>query len=347
MNSNKVVLGLSGGVDSSLAAALLLEKGYELHPMFLSYRGADSLSAERACRELGLELEVADITDSLEKNVICPFIEGYLKGVTPSPCVMCNPSVKFRFLYEEAKRLDAMIATGHYAVQKNGRIYASPSPKDQSYMLCRLPREVIERCVFPLGEFENKEEVRREAMKRGLSSHKTGDSMDVCFIPEGDHAAFIESRGLRGKAGSFVDEKGNLLAPHKGIHNYTVGQRRGLGVAAEGRLYVKKIDAERGDVTLSLTDPACDGAYIKDIYFAAPEYEGKGEFPVNVKLRYTKGFLKGRFISSKGLIVLDKQARAASPGQVAVCYDGDGMVICCGTITDSYHKEDGTDECHP
>lgn len=339
MNSNKVVLGLSGGVDSSLTAALLLERGYELHPVFLSYNNADSAPAERACRELGLELKVIDITDSLEKNVICPFVEGYIKGVTPSPCVMCNPTVKFKYLYEEAEALGgAYIATGHYALQKGGRIYACDSPKDQSYMLCRLPRHIVSRCIFPLGEFENKEAVRREAMARGLSSHKTEDSMEVCFIPQGSHADFIESRGLRGKEGNFVDEKGNILAPHKGIHNYTVGQRKGLGVAAEGRLYVKKIDAESGDVVLSLTDPTCDGAFLKDVYFSAPEFEGRGPFPVLAKLRYTQRFLPGVFDPERSLLILDSPSRAASPGQAAVCYDSGKMLVCCGTITNSYHK---------
>lgn len=330
---------MSGGVDSSLAAAILTEKGFEVHPVFLSYNNADSAPAEKACCELGLELTVIDITDDLEKNVICPFLEGYVRGVTPSPCVMCNPTVKFKRLYEQAQALGgAYIATGHYAIQKDGHIYACKSPKDQSYMLCRLPHEMIPLCLFPLGEYEDKEAVRREAEGRGLSSHSTEDSMDVCFIPQGGHAAFIEGRGHTGKEGNFIDEEGRVLAPHKGIHNYTVGQRRGLGVAAEGRLYVKRIDPVTGDVTLSLEDPKCDGALLKDIYFTAPEYEGRGPFPVRAKLRYTQRFLSGVFYPERSLLALDSPTRAASPGQAAVCYDDEGMVVCCGTITDSYHK---------
>lgn len=329
----KIVLGMSGGVDSATAACMLRDMGYQVHGLFLRYGQSDPQPAIRAAKELDIPLEVADITDILEQKVICPFIEGYLSGCTPNPCIVCNPGVKFRALVEMADRIGAeKIATGHYARVRGGKLYSSPSPKDQSYMLYRLPPEVITRCLFPLGDTEDKEAVRAFARKAGLSSGDAPDSMEICFVPQAEHGDFIESRGKRGKEGNFVDEQGNILGRHLGIHRYTVGQRRGLGIAASGRLYVKSIDAAGGDITLSLNDPKSLKAYIKDITFAAPEYSGKESFDCLVRVRHSKGFFAGRCLPQKGVIEFESPVRALSPGQSAVCYSEDGLVIGGGFI---------------
>lgn len=333
MDRKKAVLGLSGGVDSSAAAHILMDRGYTVHGVFLMQKGMSPEPAARAAEELGITFEVIDMHSELEEKVICPFVESYLRGETPNPCIICNPAVKFRYLREAADRVGAFhIATGHYAVIKDGGIYASPSAKDQSYMLYRLPYDIIERLIFPLGEMEDKEETRRLAGKAGLSSSSAPDSMDICFIPDGDHGAFIEKRGLSGKMGNFVSEDGTVYGPHEGIHRYTVGQRRGLGIAASGRLYVKNIDSESGDIVLSLTDPKDTKVYLRDVVFTDPSAQNAEKINCKVKVRHTKRFDKGVFYPELAMIEFENPVRALSPGQSAVCYSEDGRVLCGGFI---------------
>ena len=333
MDKKKVVLGLSGGVDSSAAAHILMDKGYEVHGVFLMQKGSDPAPAEVAARELGISFEVIDMSDDLERNVICPFVESYLRGETPNPCIICNPTVKFRCLREAADRVGAYhIATGHYAVAKDGGIYASPSPKDQSYMLYRLPPEMIARCVFPLGSLQDKNETRALAEAGGLSSSKAGDSMEICFIPDDDHGSFIEARGAQPKKGNFIDEAGRILGPHLGIHRSTVGQRRGLGIAASGRLYVKKINVETGDVVLSLIDPKATDVRIGSICLTDSACAQMDAVPCRVKVRHTQKFEAGTFYPAEGRIAFEQPVRALSPGQSAVCYAEDGHVLGGGFI---------------
>lgn len=333
MENRKIVLGLSGGVDSATSALLLKDMGYTVHGVFLKGPGADPAPAARAAEELGISFEVIDIAQELEEKVICPFVESYLRGETPNPCILCNPAVKFRLLFEAADRIGAeQVATGHYAVVRDGKLYASPSPKDQSYMLYRLPPEMIARCVFPLGSLQDKNETRALAEAGGLSSSKAGDSMEICFIPDDDHGSFIEARGAQPKKGNFVDETGKVLGPHLGIHRYTVGQRRGLGIAASGRLYVKKIDVETGDVVLSLIDPKATGVNIGSVCLTDPACAKMDAIPCRVKVRHTQKFEAGTFYPAEGRITFEQPVRALSPGQSAVCYGEDGHVLGGGFI---------------
>lgn len=333
MENKKIVLGLSGGVDSATSALLLKDMGYTVHGVFLKGPGADPQPAEKAARELGISFEVIDIAGELEEKVICPFVESYLRGETPNPCIICNPTVKFRRLFEAADRIGAeQVATGHYAVVREGKLYASPSPKDQSYMLYRLPSAWISRCVFPLGALQDKGQTRALAEAGGLSSSKAGDSMEICFVPGDDHGDFIEARGAKPKMGNFVDEEGRILGPHLGIHRYTVGQRRGLGIAASGRLYVKKIDVATGDVVLSLVDPKEATVRIGGICLTDPACAGKEAIPCRVKVRHTKKFEDGVFYPAEGRIDFAEPVRALSPGQSAVCYAEDGHVLGGGFI---------------
>ncbi|MBR5283513.1 MAG: tRNA 2-thiouridine(34) synthase MnmA [Clostridia bacterium] len=333
MEEKKVVLGLSGGVDSAASALLLKEMGYTIHGVFLRGPGADEGSAARAAEELGISFEVIDIAAELDEKVICPFVESYLRGETPNPCIICNPAVKFRRLFEAADRIGAeKVATGHYAVVRDGKLFASPSPKDQSYMLYRLPPEMIARCIFPLGELQDKSETRALAASGGLSSSKTGDSMEICFIPDDDHGKFIEDRGAKPLMGNFVDEDGKILGPHLGIHRYTVGQRRGLGIAASGRLYVRHIDIESGDIVLSLIDPKATTVRIGSICLTDPDVAGQESVPCRVKVRHTKKFETGVFYPAQGRIEFEESVRALSPGQSAVCYAEDGHVLGGGFI---------------
>lgn len=338
MDTNKVLLGLSGGVDSSLCAALLREQGYEVTGLFLSYNGADAEPARLAARQAGIPLEVTDMTNALEREVIAPFIAAYLRGETPNPCVMCNPAVKFLLLAELADKIGAQhIATGHYAKIKTEAgghkgLYRSDSPKDQSYMLYRLGQNIIDRCIFPLCDIESKDRVREMARQRGLAASGSPDSMEVCFIPCGDHGAFMEGRGFSSPPGDFVDERGAVLGRHEGIHRYTVGQRRGLGIAAEGRLYVKSILPEGNKVVLGLEPPAASEIVLNDTVCTAYEYSGMESVPVLARIRHSRGMDAATLFPKEGRIVFASPARAPSRGQSAVCYNRDGRVIFGGYI---------------
>ena len=335
----KVVLGLSGGVDSALCARLLLEKGCEVTGVYLDTGGSGAEEARQAALELGIPFLAVSVERLLEEKVIAPFVEGYRQGITPIPCIFCNPAVKFHVLWQKAQELGAsLVATGHYAITRkleNGiaGLYMSPSPNDQSYMLYRLPQEILQHVFFPLGELDSKEETRLLAYKAGLSAADKPDSMEICFILEGDHAAFMEKRGQGLPPGDFVDEHGTVLGRHKGIHHYTLGQRRGLGIAAEGRLFVREIRAEQNQVVLSLTPPTAQVITVGSLCATAPEY-GAEPFWADVKIRHSRRVDKALVTylpENRAKVEFSAPVRAPSPGQSAVFYQ-DGRVIGGGYI---------------
>ncbi len=336
----KVVLGLSGGVDSAVAARRLQQQGFEVFGVYLDAGCQSSEDAVRAARELEIPLEIVPIGAMLEKEVIGPFVQGYLSGKTPIPCILCNPAVKFKVLFGRAEKLGAAyVATGHYAQVKpvGGGItglFQSPSSNDQSYMLYRLPQEWLSRMILPLGGVNQKEETRHQAADSGLSVAEKPDSMEICFIPDGDYASFIEKHcAAVPPAGDFVDENGKVLGRHLGIHHYTVGQRRGLGVSAASRLFVKAIDVEHNRVVLSDEDPYAEEIFIHSVCATAPEF-GAEPFEADVKIRHSRRtdravveYLAG----GRAKITFLKPARAPSPGQSAVFYR-EGRVIGGGYI---------------
>jgi tRNA-specific 2-thiouridylase len=252
----KVVLGLSGGVDSSVAALRLQEAGYEVHALYLDMGMGGEESAARTAARLGLPFSVLDTSAQLEEQVCQPFRAEYLAGRTPLPCARCNPTVKFPALLDWADRIGApYVATGHYARIGTGTdgqpvLLRGMPANDQSYMLARLPRTMLARILFPLGEVE-KTTTRQEAAEGALPSAHQPDSMDICFIPEGGYAAWLEQRGETPPPGNFVDGAGRVLGRHKGIHHYTLGQRRGLGISSTGRLFVAAIRPDTNEVVLS------------------------------------------------------------------------------------------------
>lgn len=330
----KVVLGLSGGVDSAVAAARLRDGGYEVHGLFLEVGLGGEADARRVADSLGIPLHVAHRARELERNVCSYFEREYCQGRTPNPCVVCNPTVKFRALADCADALGARhIATGHYARigwDGEGRalLLRAQSPKDQSYMLCRLPREVLARCIFPLGDAQGKDEVRAEARGQALPIADKPDSMDICFVPDGDFAGWLERRGVNLPTGDFVDEDGNVLGRHRGIHHYTVGQRRGLGIAAEGRLFVHAIDVPGNRVVLSLRDPCREEITVRRINWCAPEYAADGPFACAARVRYSKTAAEAT-VYPKGdsaRVVFRSPVRAPAAGQAAVFYDGDVVI---------------------
>ena len=330
----KVVLGLSGGVDSALTAALLKEKGYFVTGVYLENGSGGKDDAMRVANDLGIDFAAVDVREDLEKYVISPFIEGYLKGITPIPCIACNPAVKFKKLFDFADGIRAeFVATGHYACVNRGDsgemlLQKAASKNDQSYMLYRLPKEYINRLLLPLGVYASKDDVRADAEKKGIHIAKKSDSMEICFIPNDDHGAFIESRMPDLPKGNFVDESGKVLGCHGGIYRYTVGQRRGLGISAASRLFVTDIDPESGDITLSDKDIYRDFITVSDGNIIFDRYRELSEFDCMCKIRHSKTEYPAHVkVIGEGFEVFFKTpARAPSPGQSAVFYDGNTVI---------------------
>jgi tRNA-specific 2-thiouridylase len=337
----KVVLGLSGGVDSAVSASTLKEKGYEVHGVFLDIGLGNSADARAAAERLGIGFEVVLIADELDKSVCRPFAEGYLAGKTPTPCIMCNPRVKFPALLAVADRIGAKhVATGHYARtrydEKTGRtlLLKNLSHNDQSYMLSGLTQEILSRVIFPLGTME-KPKIREIAQGLGLSVASKPDSMEICFIPDGDYAAYIERRYETPPGGNFVDSGGKVLGLHRGIHHYTVGQRRGLGVSTGERLYVSKIDKEKNEIVLTPVGSGVNKIPVKEINWIALESPSE-PFRANVKVRHSKTEYPSLVTPSgtEAEVSFDSPVRHPAPGQSAVFYDGD--VVLGGGEIDFY-----------
>ena len=340
---SKVLLGLSGGVDSAVAAALLQADGLEVTGLFLHNGSmcadADLAAARAVSCDLGIDLRVRDIRQALEEKVARPFAEEYLRGRTPNPCVLCNPLVKYAALLAEAEALGAeLVATGHYANLRPHPagivlLWDDGSPKDQSYMLARLSPELLSRCRFPLGG-RSKEEIRALACEMGISVAERPDSMEICFVPDNDYAAFVEKVCGAPPPGDFVDTEGRVLGRHQGIHRYTVGQRKGLGIALGYPAYVSRIDAAQNRVVLS----AAGGEYrqeaaLSDCLWHLPLPES---FTAAVKVRHTKRPITATVIpdGSSARLRFSEPCRAPAPGQLAAILV-EGFVIGCGCIEDS------------
>ena len=323
----QIVLGLSGGVDSAVAAQLLLDQGYAVTGCYLDIGlgGTGGADAAAVADRLGIPLEIADIRADLEREVCTPFAAAYQAGKTPLPCALCNPTVKFPALFRAAHRIGAhYVSTGHYANVENGVLKKGRPANDQSYMLARLTRQQLQNVIFPLGPYE-KREVRELARTYGLPVADKPDSMEICFIPDGDYAAWLDRRGFSTPEGDFVDKSGHVLGRHKGIHHYTLGQGRGLGVSGPHRYYVTALDPEHHQVVLS------DGSDLgrNTVFCTAPNWIGveglDGPLEVTVRLRHSR--TEGEAVlypHGDGVrIEMKAPARAPTPGQLAVFYLGD------------------------
>lgn len=319
-------MGLSGGVDSAVAASLL-KKEYEVIGVTLQMQGDcfDSEDARSVARRLEIEHHVIDCRT--EFQAIKDYVTGeYLNGRTPNPCVRCNPTIKFAKMLAFANEAGAdFIATGHYSeVVKSGERYTLKKSdyKDQTYVLYGLTQEQLSRTLMPLAN-RNKDDVRALAAGLGLSVAEKPDSQDMCFEPQ-----FPEV-----PEGNFVDAEGNVLGRHKGIIHYTVGQRKGLGIALGQPVYVKEIRPDANEVVLNYSDVYCDRIRINQINCVGiPEIE-EGKYIA--KIRYShKGQMCSiiRLGADEAEIVFDEPARAATPGQSAVLYDEAGRVMLGGVI---------------
>ena len=333
----KVFVGMSGGVDSSSAALMLREQGYDVEGVTLrlkpgSLADEDIRDAAAAADSADIKLHVLDLRELFREKVIGYFTSEYLRGATPNPCVICNREIKFGAMLDYALKNGAdYVATGHYASleRRDGQtlLRRSASSKDQSYFLCMLSQFQLSHALFPLDGME-KSEIREFARARGLSTASKKDSQEVCFIPDNDYSGFIRSQGLSDMGeGDFVDINGSVIGRHKGIMNYTVGQRKGLG--AFGRpMFVTRLDIGRNRVVLGE-----EGAQYSDGFFAGDINWISGEIPKNgfraqVKIRFRAPAAWATVTpEDKGLDVkFDEPQRSVTPGQFAAFYDGDTVL---------------------
>lgn len=337
----RVVVAMSGGVDSSLAAALVVASGAETIgvTMRLSAGGSrccsleDADDARKVADRLGIRFYVANYAEAFGREVVDAFADAYLAGRTPIPCIACNQRFKFDHLLERAKAFGAdAVATGHYARLEHdattgqARLFrARHREKDQSYFLFSLRQEQLRQARFPVGEM-SKEEVRRQARALGLETAEKPESQEICFVPDGDYAKVVER--LRPEAtraeGEIVDEQGAVLGRHRGIHRFTVGQRHGLGIASDRRLYVVRLDPEAQRVVVGdAVDLDCRGARVERVGWIAGEApSGPVRVRVQVRHRHTAVPAEVRATETGGAeIRFDTPVRAVAPGQAAVFYD--------------------------
>lgn len=328
-----IVLGLSGGVDSAVAARLLQEN-YTVVGLYLSIgpEAAGETDARNVAEELGIAFRTMDISEALEKHVKAPFAADYLSGRTPLPCARCNPLVKFPALLAAADELGAeYVATGHYArVERTGEralLKRGERANDQSYMLAQLPQNILQRVIFPLGNYK-KESVRAMAAEFGIPVAEKPDSMEICFIPDDDYAGWLERRGAVPPPGDFISPDGAVLGRHGGIHRYTLGQGRGLGVSGPHRYFVSAIDPAANTVTLS------DGSDLArtEIFCVRPNWIAidslNAPMEVTARFRHSKDETPCAIHPAENgvRVAAHSPVRAPTPGQLAVFYDGDTVV---------------------
>lgn len=345
-SKKKVMIGMSGGVDSSVAAYLLQKEGYDVIGVTMQIwpdqqhdDGCCSLSsvedARRVANKFGIPYYVFNMKEDFQKYVIEYFVKEYESGRTPNPCIACNKYIKFGSLLDKAKSIDIdYVATGHYAIieKLNGRYILKKSvddTKDQSYVLYNLTQEQLSKTVFPLGKYK-KTEIRRIAKELELNVASKPDSQEICFIDDNDHHRFIkEHTGNEPKKGFFVDTKGNTLGIHEGISKYTIGQRRGLGIVTGKPMFVLDIDVENNTVVLGDNEDLFTKEFlVNDLNWISIE-ELDRNMEVKAKIRYKTPEESATIIpieNNKVKVIFDKEQRAVTSGQSVVFYIDDTVV---------------------
>lgn len=336
-DNNKICVAMSGGVDSSTAAALLLKEGYDCRGVFMITHddcGGEQRDAESVAALLGIEIDILDLREKFN-DVLDYFCSEYKNARTPNPCVYCNRVMKFGLLWQHAQSKGCgKIATGHYIRQKNGRIYVgSDAKKEQSYILAMIERQVISHTLFPTGEY-SKEQIREIAESLNLGVHSKPDSQEICFIPNDDYIGCLERLAPEiAKKGDILYIDGRKLGEHQGIHRYTIGQRRGLKVAMGEPVYVVALNAAENTVTLGP----------KSFLFSKVFYTSnanwliepiENEFDAIVKIRYNNIGTPAKVskFNDGFKVVFDKPVSAITPGQTAAIYieDDYGTALAAG-----------------
>ncbi|MGD0780848.1 MAG: tRNA 2-thiouridine(34) synthase MnmA [Dehalococcoidales bacterium] len=337
----KIAVAMSGGVDSSVAAALLKREGHDV--IGITMQLTDSASsrnavadAQKVAEKLGIPHHVIDLQDIFRRTIIDDFCREYSHGYTPNPCILCNRHIKFGILWERAKGLGAdSFATGHYAKTEKGNHgryllkKGKDKQKDQSYFLCQLTQEQLEHTLFPVGKL-TKAKVKQTARKLGLPVMARPESQEICFVTDNDHALFLKNH-LSGeiKPGPIIDRQGNELGQHQGIMFYTVGQRKGLGITAAGPLYVTAIDPERNAIIVGTKEQTYASELVADnlnwVAISMPEK------PIKVKARVRYRHAEADAIVSPldethVHVKFNEPQMAITPGQAVVFYDGDTII---------------------
>ena len=345
---DRVVVGMSGGVDSSVAAALLVDAGYRVVGITMRLRNdvpgsghrspEDSLDARRVAASLGIAFYVMDLREAFSRTVVESFVADYVAGRTPNPCTRCNPFVKFASLQERARELDAeWIATGHYARVRHdpetgwAELHAGADPsRDQSYFLFGIGPAVLARTIFPVGEL-TKADVRAHARMLQLPVADKPDSQEVCFAPKGDYASFVAqfAQGAPARSGGIVDEQGRVLGQHDGIHQFTIGQRRGLRLSAGKPLYVTGIDAATATVRVGPQSATVAAGLLA----RGVNWLNGGPVPagtllqIKIRSRCTPTAVTIGHSTPESFVAWARDGLpAVTPGQAAVLYDGDRVI---------------------
>jgi len=343
-----VVVAMSGGVDSSVAAYLLKKDGY--NPIGVTFKlwcheGADHIDAiihraEKISRQLGIDHRTVDIEKEFEETVVHQFIEEYFAGITPNPCVFCNRVIKWRYLLQIAEELQAAyVATGHYVrIVKNQNsaryeIHTGLDPqKDQSYVLWQLSQEMLSKTKFPLGSL-NKSEVKKLADELGLSFSEQKESQDVCFLPDNDYRGFLNRYVPRKVAaisrGELLDEQGQFLGYHDGFYNFTIGQRKGFKRGFSERKYVKQIIADKNQVIISGNDSLfSDGMILESVNWVSENPQAETDGIIKIRYNHKGVRCHVEVIDQNRLQVrFEERQRAVTPGQSGVLYRGDRLVL--------------------
>lgn len=359
MKKKTVVLGMSGGVDSSTAAALLLEQGYDVIGVTMQIwpdkseqvleveGGCCSLSAvddaRRVADKLGIKYYVLNFKELFDEKVICNFVDEYLEGRTPNPCIVCNKYIKFHYLLKKALSIGAdYVATGHYAritydqdLQRYLLKKSDAGKKDQTYFLYNFTQEQLEHTLMPLADY-NKDQIREIAARYELPVAKKKESQDICFVEDGNHAGFIETRIGKNKIkrGSFVDKSGKSLGTHEGIVKYTIGQRRGLNLPMNERVYVTGIDAKNNTVIVGKNEDLFSKTAVIDNVNLISIDKLTAPMKVEAKIRYSvkeSSAIIEPLSDGKIKATFEQPQRAITPGQSMVFYDGD-IVVGGGVI---------------